>query len=100
MVRETQVTQGWPSLLGLEGGGWVIVGPEPKKALLYSKAVLKLSKPQKGMPSPGCRAPASGEGTEVSTLCLGEFVWEADFLETWVSVLLCSTCNFAGWAES
>lgn len=56
MGRETQVRQRWPSLLGLEGGGWVTVGQKPKESIsvsIYSsvsEAVVKPSKPQKGIP--------------------------------------------------
>lgn len=35
--------------------------------------------------------------TEGTTVCEG--IWEADFLDTWVNVLLCLICSFASYAE-
>lgn len=35
--------------------------------------------------------------TEGTTVCEG--IWEADFTDTWVNVLLCLICSFASYAE-
>lgn len=38
-----------------------------------------------------------GQNTEGTTVCEG--IWETDFPDTWVNVLLCLICSFASYAE-